>query len=226
MVQTLFPNVITMTETDRSVASYLHKHFVTKVTFAQLAQISAQRLGELIAIGAIPEPSSVCDSVSMRSAVFGAISLSESVSGAYFRPECIRWVRLADAALAGSERAAVIAALTDELRVALKDYLSDEQQIESRIAGYLPYFFNGTFGLCVADPSTGAGIVRKEMLQEQLIALTANGTVSTPTEVSKSELLHIIDAYAESAMPFSPAERDRSSRKRLVDDMRLALTEN
>ena len=61
------------------------------------------------------------------------------------------------------------------------------------------------------------------MLQERLVALTANGTAPSPTDLSKDELAALVDAYADSAMPFSPAERERSSRKRLVDDLRLAL---
>jgi hypothetical protein len=39
----------------------------------------------------------------------------------------------------------------------------------------------------------------------------------------KSELLQLIDDYAISSMPFSPAEYERSSRKRLVDDLRSAV---
>lgn len=85
---------------------------------------------------------------------------------------------------------------------------------------YLPYFFNGTFGLCVADPASGAGIVRKEMLQEQLIEITANGSNPHPAHCSQAQLLQLIDDYAAAAMPFSPAEYARSSRKRLVDDLR------
>ena len=61
------------------------------------------------------------------------------------------------------------------------------------------------------------------MLQEKLIALTANGSISAPAETSIKQLITLIDDYADSAMPFSPAEYERSSRKRLVDDLRLAL---
>lgn len=206
-----------------SLAGYLADHFFDKASFASLAGISVRRLDQLIAAEAIPGATYICNGLSISSAVFGTTPITEPLTGEYFRPECVRWVEIADQAPPGSERAAVLSELTRELRISLNDYCSDKEAIESKVQAYLPYFFNGTFGLCVADPSTGAGIVRKEMLQEKLIALTANGTVPSSDALSKDELIQLIDDYADSAMPFSPAERDRSSRKRLVDDLRPAV---
>ena len=203
-----------------SLATYLQDHFVDKTTFAALAEISMDRLNQLLAAQAIPNATYTCDGMSVTSAVFGDTPLKESLTGEYFRPECVRWVKIADQAPAGSERSAVLTELTKELRISLADHCSTKQVIESKIAGYLPYFFNGTFGLCVADPATGAGIVRKEMLQEKLIELTKNGSLCSAVSCSKAQLIQLIDDYADSAMPFSPAEYERSSRKRLVDDLR------
>jgi hypothetical protein len=58
------------------------------------------------------------------------------------------------------------------------------------------------------------------MLQEKLTSITANGSNPFPAEISQVELLQLIDDYAASVMHFSPAEYGRSSRKRLVDDLR------
>lgn len=202
-----------------SLETYLQNHFVDKVTFASLAGISIDRLDQLINAKAIPSATYTCDGISVSSAVFGDTPIKESLTGEYFRPECVRWVKIANQAPPGSERTAVLSELEKELRISLEDHCSTKEAIETKVQGYLPYFFNGTFGLCVADPSTGAGIVRKEMLQERLIELTANGSHFSPANSSK-ELLRLIDDYADSAMPFSPAEYERSSRKRLVDDLR------
>jgi Family of unknown function (DUF6058) len=203
-----------------SLTAYLQDYFVDKASFASLAGISIDRLEQLMAAEAVPKATYVCDGISVWSAAFGTTPTEDPLIGEYFRPECVRWVEIARQAQAGSERSAVLRALTDELRISLRDYCDCEEAVESRIQSYLPYFFNGTFGLCVADPSTGSGIVRKEMLQETLIALTANGTTPNPSTISRGDLLDIIDKYASSAMPFSPAERERSSRKRVVDDLR------
>ena len=200
--------------------TYLQKHFVDKPTFASLLGVTVERLDELIAAKAIPEPTYTCDGSSVRSAAFGAIPIEESLSGEYFRPECTRWAKIANQAAPGKERDAVLSELTNELKTGLRTYFKDPTIVEGKIQNFLPYFLNGTFGLCAADPSTGTGIARKEILQERLTELTENGSNPSPPGVSKSELLRLIDDYAVSAMPFSPAEYARSSRKRLVDDLR------
>jgi hypothetical protein len=203
-----------------SLKSYLKRHFVDKPTFAALLGITVERLDELIAAKAIPEPTYICNGNYVRSAAFGAIETEESISGEYFRPECTRWARIAERASPGEERAAVLSELTSELETCLRTYFDDPATIEGKIKVYLPSFLNGTFGLCVADPSTGAGIVRKEILQEKLSDLTENGSNPSPANIPKSDLLQLIDDYALSTMPFSPAEYARSSRNRLVDDLR------
>ncbi|RVU33581.1 hypothetical protein EOE67_16320 [Rheinheimera riviphila] len=204
----------------------MQTHFVDKTTFALMVGITLDRLDQLILAKAIPSATYTCDGLSVASAVFGTTPINESITGEFFRPECVRWVQLAAQAPTGSERAAVLSQLTTELRISLAEHSSSNETIETKIEAYLPYFFNGTFGLCIADPSTGAGIVKKEMLQEKLIALTANGSIAAPVDASKQQkqqLSTLIDDYADSAMPFSPAEYERSSRKRLVDDLRQTL---
>lgn len=206
-----------------SLREYLQQHFIDKQAFAAMAGISPARLDQLIAAQAIPAPTYSCDGSQVRSAAFGAIDMSEDLQGEYFRPECVRWAKVAYQAAVGSERAAVMAILTSELRTALQHYLKDPLLIEDKVQSLLPHFCSGTFGLCVADPSSGSGIVKKEMLQEKLTALTANGSKPSPENFNKAALLQLIDDYANSAMPFSPAEYARSSRKRLVEDLRQQL---
>jgi hypothetical protein len=205
-----------------SLAAYLQTHFVDKPAFAALAAIRVERLDQLIEAGAIPGATYVCNGTSIRSAVFGVIETSESIVGEYFRPECVRWVRIADEAPVGSEKAAVEARLADELQTALtaSGQLDSVTSTQAMIEDLLPSFFDGTFGLCVADPSSGSGIARKELLQKKLTQVTDNGSNPTPAALSRDELLRLIDDYAAAAMPFSPAEYARSSRKRLVDDLR------
>jgi hypothetical protein len=83
-----------------------------------------------------------------------------------------------------------------------------------------------------ATPGAERAAVLAELTGELNIALqnhiedsvlTANGSDACPPSISQSELLQLISSYASSAMPFSPAEYARSSRKRLVDDLRPAV---
>ncbi len=135
----------------------------------------------------------------------------------------MRWISIADSAPSGHERDALVTALCRELEAALAPALDDPALASQKAQAFLPYFFNGTFGLCVADPSSGAGIAEKELLQERLMELTLNGSRLADTADENHQLLALIDAYARSSMPFSPAEYPRSSRKRLVDDLRLKV---
>lgn len=210
-------------EAEMSIKSYLEQYFVDKAAFAALSGVSLERMDQLIEAQAIPVATYVCDGVAIHSAVFGATAIDEEISGEYFRPECVRWAKVADQAAPGSEREAVSKLLAEELRAALAGHVAQQGEIEGRVEGYMPYFWNGTFGLCVADPSCGAGIARKELLQERLSALTGNGADARPEEVTTSDLLQLIADYAQSSMPFSPAEYERSSRKRLVDDLKARI---
>lgn len=200
--------------------AYLRDHFVDKPTCAALAGIPVHRLDALISAEAIPAPTYCCNAGTIDSAAFGPIDTDSLVSGAFFRPECTRWVRIAADAAAGEERAAVVSTLAAELAAHLRTCCDDASMVDAKVEALLPHFFNGTFGLCVADPSSGRGIVRKETLQETLVALTCNGSNPTPPGIAAGELLRLIDDYAAAAMPFSPAEYARSSRKRLVEDLR------
>ncbi|NIJ78326.1 hypothetical protein FHT08_003460 [Xanthomonas campestris] len=203
-----------------TLANYLQTHFVDKPTFASLAGITVDRLDALLEADAIPKPTYTCDGHSIRSAAFGVTYIDERLVGDYFRPECRKWVDIADRAAKGGARDAVLAALGRELETGLRAHIEDTDAIEKKIQGFIPYFLDGTFGLCVADPSLGMEIARKEMLQERLTSLTEAGSNPAPEEIGRDALLQLIDAYADSAMPFSPVEYARSSRKRLVDDLR------
>lgn len=206
-----------------SLTTYLQTHFMTKEAFAALCDVSEERLSRLIAMGAVAEPTYICAEGSIRSAVFGTLPISDDLAGEYFRPECARWTRIADRAPSGGERAAVAALLLQELEDYMADALGNAGAAREKAESLLPYFFNGTFGLCIADPSTGAGIARKELLQERLVALVSDEHTPLNAPVDKHTLLALIDDYANASMPFSPAEYDRSSRKRLVDDLRREL---
>ena len=203
-----------------SLQQYLDDHFVGKGELAELAGISVDRIDQLLSDGAIPAATYISDGSTIESSAFGKIQEQESRPGEYFRRDCVRWVRLAGEAPEGEARERVLDTLSAEFGEALTELGLSHDQVQLKIAEFIPSFLDGTFGLCVADPSTGKGISRKEIFQEKLTHLTKNGSIANPDEMSRDELLELIDAYAKAAMPFSPAERPLSSRRRLVDDLR------
>jgi hypothetical protein len=227
-----------MTELDR----YLTKHYVNAAQFATLCGIEEDELRDLMQRELIPEPSYVVRDGELRSYVFGVMPAPGSTPGQYFHPGMASWVVRArhDLATHGiegarerirqmfeSEFTAALRELNDSL-FRLDDAFDDAGRplssgLRARLDSAWEHFIHGTFGLCVASPESALNIARKEVLQEQLTAWTQNGAKHAFAEADLPALRQLIDAYETASMPFSPVEYSRSSRKRLVDDLRARL---
>lgn len=215
---------------------YLQKHYLSAEKFAALCGLSAERLDQLIQSGLVPAPSYVVTSAStVKSSVFGEMDAPGSIAGSYFHPKGKVWVELAlseQNATALKNRFAqnFISALTD-LNTStwrLVDSFTKAAEpipagLSFRVEEAWGHLLRGTFGLCISDPSSELSIATKEVLQEKLSAMTSNGTEVPDDRIAQEELKELIDQYASAAMPFSPIEYPRSSRKRLVDDLRSRL---
>jgi hypothetical protein len=227
-----------MTDLDR----YLARYFLNAEQFATDCGIEPDELRDLIRRELISAPSYVVRAGVLHSYVFGAMPAPGAMAGEYFHPAMSTWavaVRY-DLSTHGIEGASerVRRNFADEFAAALRELNSTVYRLadafddageplsaglSARMESAWEHFLRGTFGLCVANPESAASIARKEVLQEQLTALTHNGTrtVFSPNELPS--LRKLIDAYAAASMPFSPIEYPRSSRKRLVDDLRRSL---
>lgn len=223
---------------------YLNTRFLTAARCAQACAIAPDIFDALVRDRLVPAPSYVVteDGV-VTSHVFGPMCAPVATPGRFFPPSQVAWVAVAQRALAqyGAQDAppllrgrfiarfqTALAALNDSTW-RLRDSFDDSG---APIAGGLAlraeqaweHFLHGTFGLCVADASSEAAIARKEVLQEKLGALSENGAITNWTPGLATQLRALIDDYAAAAMPFSPVEFHRSSRKRLVDDLRARLS--
>jgi hypothetical protein len=221
---------------------YLAKHYVNAAQFATLCGIEEDELRDLIRRELIPEPSYVVRQGDLHSYVFGAMPALGSTSGEYFHPRMATWVVRArhDLATHGVEdaRERIRQMFETEFTAALRelngslfrldDAFDDASRplatgLRARLDSAWDHFIHGTFGLCVANPESAHNIARKEVLQEQLTALTNNGAKHAFAAADLPALMQLIDAYEAASMPFSPIEYSRSSRKRLVDDLRARL---
>jgi len=81
------------------------------------------------------------------------------------------------------------------------------------------HFLAGTYGVCVVHPDSAQKIAAKEIAQDCLVALTENGQKKIYRPDELPALRDAIAAYDVIAMPFSPVDYPRSSRKRLIDDV-------
>jgi hypothetical protein len=215
---------------------YLKSNYLSTEQFACACGISIAELNELIQLQLIPEPSyTVTENSTVKSHAFGEMSAPGSTPGCYFHPGNRTWVEIARRAEFKHDPEALkdrfarnfSAALLelDKTTWRLTDSFDDNGEIiydglQSRIEKTWRQFLLGTFGLCVAKPTSEKQIARKEILQEKLTSLTENGSRHANLSIDQNALLELIDQYAASSMPFSPIEYPHSSRKRLVDDLK------
>jgi hypothetical protein len=223
-----------------AINQYLDQYFLNQTQFSLLCKIEENELQRLIHAQLIPDASYIVtpDAI-IASAVFGPLAAPDTAPGSYFHPANKIWLERAQAVISavGFEAAqqelkqlfkrnfSLALAELDTTLWHLSDCFDEDghaipEGLEKRSEFAWEHFLKGTFGLCVAQPISEAAIARKEILQEKLNVLS---TQIAQSEMSKEELLdlrELISQFAESSMPFSPAEYPLSSRKRLVEDLR------
>lgn len=211
---------------------YLERHFLTASQVAESIGLSNDELDRLVEARVVPQPSYVVLPDRIVSVAFGELANDGANPGSYFAASQIHW--LARALDAGKEP--LEAAFREEMAVALAeadrsihrmpDAFDDQGKplpgLTARIDTMWGHFLNGVFALCVVESGSIQSIARKEILQERLTLLSESA--ASLAAADRGEVAQLIDDYARAAMPFSPAEFSRSSRKRLVDDLRERLS--
>ncbi len=80
-------------------------------------------------------------------------------------------------------------------------------------------FLDGTYGLCTRS-GLPEEIAAKEWAAGTIEAIIAHGVVDAVDERRLGSLRHAVDTLDAASSPFAPHERERSSRRRLVDGVR------
>ncbi|MBC3832252.1 hypothetical protein H8K33_12070 [Undibacterium amnicola] len=231
-----------------STQAYLDQYYLNQTQFALHCELSPQDIEELVDAQLIPAPSyQVSESRHCKSVVFGELidpdSVEELKAGSYFHPAAATWTRYAYTTLQRHpkdeakgivkrrfvEEFVQALAIKNNSTYRLKDCFNETgaalaDGIAQRVNTNWQHFLNGVFSLCVAKPECIANIVHKEILQEKLSVITNNGSRVDYQNEDLATLKKLIDDYANSTMPFSPLEYPRSSRKRLVEDLRNTLS--
>jgi uncharacterized protein DUF6058 len=225
------------------IDTYLQAHYLSAPRFAAACAISTCTLSALVDDGLVPRSAYVVTvNGTLLSAAFGEMPAPAAMPGEYHHPGHVAWVAIAlqlqrtpdarDArALLGkrfrSRFAAALAGLDRRLH-RLTDSFDDggnpvREGLARRTASAWKNFIGGVYGVCVVDPSNVASIARKEVLQEALTDATANGSRTHFPDDAALHVSQLVEKYAAATMPFAPPEYPRSSRKRLVDDLRTRL---
>ena len=226
-----------------ALQAYLQRHYLDAAAFAAACSISTGQLELLLRERLVPAASyEVSGDGRLLSPAFGEFDAGDCAPGHYFHPGTAVWVALALEVRnrLGPVRAraeleqrfqdnfrAALAAL-DRSLLRLPDAFAEDGSViaaglDARARAAWDAFERGIFGLCVADPSTEQAIARKEILQEALTRLDEQGEEALAASGGRRRALELVEQYARAAMPFSPPEYPRSSRKRLADDLRERL---
>lgn len=220
---------------------YLEDRFVPRAMFCEIAEVDEREFARQLDGHLVPSPSYTVAGNMLRSAAFGDLGLTDAADGEYFPPDAQAWVRKASELTAANREQATQAmrqAFVEELTVALSEWNRNQWRLpdsfddagfgiqaglDGRQNGFWQAHLAGIFGVCVARSASIEAIVEKELLQERLAAITANGTRRDYDDEDRCVVTALVDRYERASMPFSPPEYPRSSRKRLVEDVRRLL---
>lgn len=194
---------------------YLTHHFHTRAELLAASGITSARLDALIDRGAMPRPSYRIQLALRCASFFG--KHHEEASAEYYATGYPSWIGALETAteapfaIFARRYRDALAALTLETR---------DPKLGAGLAAHLRdewgHFLAGTYGLCTRS-GLPEDIAAKELAICVIKELTANDNAAPDRE----RLRQAVDLLDRASSPFAPHERARSSRRRLVDDVRL-----
>lgn len=223
------------------VRAYLGQYFVSLPLLAETAGVAEAEIRALQAAACIPGPSyrvTVPDKIG--SVIFGdTVIPGIGPPGEYYARSAADGVRVAAkrarSQSLGTLGAQMAAEFQNEFKAVLlarqswrsgMDFLFvspgvEQAEVMGKFLGETwQHFRAGTFGVCVREAGSVPMIAEKEIVQHGLTQLTDNGARLAYSPSEWERVTGLMRAHEVVAMPFAPHEYPRSSRKRLVDDLR------
>lgn len=219
-----------------SLQTYLSQHFFTITQLAHVLAISEAQCEQAMAAGLFPAPSYVVADGYLHSVVFGKFAVPNLAPNAYVHRDMLAWMKHALDLRLKHEMSVVKRLLEQEFKHDFGQALLQLHQhswpmpdafradgnvnlagLELRCHRAWEYFCNGTFGVCVAHPTSAKAIAEKEVLQEKLMCIVDHNDATTLLPEVKQSTLKMIRQYEAICMPFTRLEYPRSSRKKLAD---------
>ncbi|MES2150014.1 MAG: DUF6058 family natural product biosynthesis protein [Pseudomonadota bacterium] len=195
--------------------NYLNHHFLTEAQLLEASAIDATALAAFQARGVMPLPAyrlrleMACDSF------FGAHAGQASVD--YYARGYPAWIGLLQSG------ADARAAFTQRYRARLDGaairsaHPKLNEDLDAHLAGEWAHFLNGTYGLC-----TRSGLP-EQIAEKELATMVIQQLISSERALTDAEtacLSQAVEMLDRASALFAPHERSRSSRHRLVDEVR------
>jgi hypothetical protein len=200
---------------------YLNHRFFSREQLLARCGAGGDMLDELQRLAMMPRPSYrlrlevACDSF------FGPHT--EQVAVEYYAQGCVAWFGLlqtldspaqAFEVFADRYRSRIGRLAAEGIRSAHADLAAD-----AHVAAEWRHFLDGTYGVCTVS-GLPEDIAAKEVAGTVIKDLTAEGPQRTLTVEQRRRLGAAVDLLDRSSAPFAPHEVARSSRRRLVDEVR------
>jgi hypothetical protein len=196
--------------------NYLNKHFLTRDQVLAASRIDGARLDELAARGAVPSPSYTLRLQIACNSFFGPHE--ETCGVDYYACGMPAWIGAVEA---GAEPFAYFAQRYRDALAALP-LRAEDAKLNAGLSDHLQnewtHFLSGTYGLCTRS-GLPEDIAAKELAICVVRELTDDGR--TLNEADLARLRAAVDMLDRASSAFAPHERERSSRRRYVEAMRL-----
>lgn len=193
---------------------YLEHAYFTEKQLLEAGGISAASLAELMARRLMPQPSYTLRVDLACESYFG--THTEQATVRYYAKGYVQWI--------GTVRG--LMQEEDGFRVFSQRYLARLEVLGG--GAHRPdlqeewrHFLSGTYGLCTRS-GLPEDIAAKELAVATIHQLTAGG-VDALSSCERQQLSSAIDLLDLASSPFAPHERTRSSRHRLIDQLRGEL---
>lgn len=200
--------------------TYLHGYFYTKQQLLEMTQTSEDELEQYQAAGMMPQPSYritldiTCDSF------FG--KHQENNEQTYYAKGYATWLHGLRSLSNEKEAFQVFSNHYRDVLDGLKGMGHDtshpklSSSLSEHLAEEWKHFIDGTYGLCTKS-GLAEDIATKELAITEITSFLEKTHLTGP---EKQQLKRAVDLLDHASALFAPHERDQSSRKRLVDDVR------
>ncbi|OHU86180.1 MULTISPECIES: DUF6058 family natural product biosynthesis protein [Pseudoalteromonas] len=199
---------------------YLNEFFITKSELLTQSQVSEQVLAHYQETGVMPQCSYKLKLALESNSFFGLHEDTQEIE--YYAKGYFAWLGIVQSL---EDKEKIYSVFSKRYRKALEQLKSQgftstnvklNADVQSHIEQEWVHFLDGVYGLCTKS-GLPEHIAAKELAIAQINELSE---LESPTASQLSQLKRAIDLLDESSTLFAPHERAKSSRHRLIDEMK------
>jgi hypothetical protein len=203
-----------------SLITYLNQYFLTTEALLAFSKVTEQALKDYQCLSLMPKPSYTLDLSLMSNSYFGEHASKQTID--YYAKGYPSWLSMITLLKTESSALDLFSNRYKEALQSLKkqgfsvSHLENDGEMELHINSEWQHFLSGTYGLC-----TRSGL--PEDIAAKELAIREIETICRFSKLDReqiSRLVVAINLLDEASALFAPHERLRSSRERLVNQVR------